>query len=191
MVMTRADYTQTHGLNIQSYTAPWTGGVNEYGDTNFTETLIGPSSRDWVKFITATGAKYALGLQLADGSGGNYTRELSKLYFCNKFDLNDFMGDVPRPSWSTVYQTVKFGRQAYIVDRQMSLTFGTFTRAQVETFEGLYGLRTDPIFLYDEDGYVIQDKLWHGLILDYEFTPTGAAGDVFTLRIDTARIEDI
>lgn len=168
VVITRADRIAGHQLYL-GYWGAYTGSsTNPYDSgTNFAGPYVGRTGRDFIYAMTQTG-KQAFGAHFLGGVGGAYTKRISQIYFSNAFTFS-YPGPaqkrpLPFPSRYIV------GRQAYLVDDEWTLIFDGVSRADVLTFESLYNLRTEPLFIYDSAGTLIDFNLLHCIIQDVQIT---------------------
>jgi len=165
VVLSRADKHLNHTIQIHSFETYTGSSTLQYNSGSaFAETLIGPLGQDWVKALTMSN-KEALAMSFIAGTGGNYTKVVHSLYFCNAITFS-YPGSV-------IKQPLPFGarhlvkHQGYLYDEQQIYRASDLTRAELTAFEQVYRLRENPVFLYDSVGGLIPDKLAHGMISNY------------------------
>lgn len=163
-VLVRADRHETHAVGVYRW-ATYTGSPTVLDSTsNFSETLVGPLETDWVVEFDATTGQ-AFGVEFDSGSGGSYSKVVQQIYFGTAFTF-DKVEQVARtilPKFSR--HSVK--RQSYQVREEFNFVATNLTRSQVSSFQAIYRLKDEPLFLYDSQGIQIVDHLLHGFVTDY------------------------
>lgn len=148
-LLTWSDYPATSSAEVDS--ATWT------------PTLCGANDQDAIiEDITATN-KEAVGIEL----GSVYAKEVSRMYFGIAFAFSYLQAPTLSPFW----QRVQVGRQSYLCSELINIRAEALTRSQLNTFENLYHITTDPCVLYDSSAVILPDKLWHVIIPSYNVRP--------------------
>lgn len=168
VVITRADRIAGHQLYL-GYWSTYTGSsTNPYDSgASFAGPYVGRRSLDFV-YAMAQSSKQAFGAYFLGGTGGAYTRRVHQVYFSNAFTFS-YPGPVSKKPLAFPSRYI-VGRQAYLVDEEWSFIFDGVSKADVQTFEALYNLRTEPLFIYDDAGTLIDFKLLHCIVQDYQVT---------------------
>lgn len=181
-VMVRADRHLTHGVTVKSW-ATWTSSASDlFASSNFAETLIGRGSKDYVLEFAAVSGKQALGVLLEAGTGGAYAKTLSQMYFASAFNLPNIASVTLEPMYAGYYRN----RQNYLIDEQITLISGGLTQTQIAAFEALPNLLSEPVFLYESAGALLQDKLYH-CIID-RFSVIQATDNLYGVQIVANRL---
>lgn len=181
-VVVGADRALTHTLTISyhnTYDGTYSGGsgaTNIFTSTNFAETLVGYGSQDFVYEFAALSNKQAFSVVNAAGTGGAYTEQLTKFYIGSSFSLTYPKEVTFNPFWASV----RVDEQHYLCEERAYFSFQNLTKAEIETFEGLYKVTEEPCFLYDSGGTWIPEKLYHGIVQDVIVQPQ--FNDFFELR---------
>lgn len=164
VVITRAEKHVGHQIQILSSDDFLTTTATEYDSgSDFDPTLVGKNSRDWVKTDLDISDAEGIAVRLMDGDAGSYTRTLHQVYFGTALDLEDLKQVQTAPLRRKTRHNTEEG-QTYVVTERATLRFEGVTSTNIDTFETLYRLREEPVFLYDEDGYWLDDNLWHCVI---------------------------
>ena len=107
-------------------------------------------------------------------------KTVSQLFFGTAFNL-------PEPRSISVemqWQTIRLGRQIYLVRERRSFVLENLTRSQIETLQSLPN--DEPLFFYDSTGIVFADKLYHCLLLNVGIQP--AQNDNHNVSIELAQL---
>jgi hypothetical protein len=173
IVLAQAYIHNTRAIDLISWTA-YPGTANtEFTTASFAETLVGRKSFDWVYPVTLSG-KQGIGISFATAG---YTKLAYKFFVSNGLTLN-----YPQPcSFRYLRHPTRhiYQRQMYLVDVEWNFTIDSMTRSEINSFESIANLQSEPMFLYDSSGYMIHYKLIHGVIANYE--TTAVADDLFRL----------
>lgn len=184
-VLVRADRHVGHQINLYKFATYSSSAtlVTSTANPLATGDLIGQSSQDLVLTCSAA-SQQALCAEFLAGTGGNYTKQVHQAYFCNAFTLN-------YPAEMTT-QTLSFpSRQSYkgkswLVDRAITINAHQLTRTDINTFEALYNLKSEPFFIYDSDGYQIRFKLLHCVYASHQVT--ASFDDFFDLTLNVYQL---
>lgn len=184
MVLIDAIKHATHSINVKSWTAFPGTSSSHFSSTNWAPTLIGPNSRDVLMSIGAQSAKHGFGIELDSGTGGAYTKLVTKLFFGTLMPLNYN----PQQSFESApfWGTVVVRRQSYLVEYAATLAFEHLTSVEFDAWQSLYKLLEEPFFLYDPDGTRLPEKLWHVVLP--EFTATPLFNNLWNLQLTFYRL---
>lgn len=127
-------------------------------------TFIGPNLQDYVYEFSAISSKYCFSVEFADTTA---TKTVGKVIFGTALSFANPASAVYAPIWETQI----LGRNAYQVEYDAEWIFQNVSRTDAQTLERTYGKMTEPVFFYDSTGYVITDKLWHGIITELNIAP--------------------
>jgi hypothetical protein len=173
VVVARADQHAGKNLSVLSWSSDPATSTTEFSTSSFGETLIGPRAQDWVLPLELSG-KRAIGLSL---NSTDYVKDVYKLYVSNGLTFDH----VVPPSYRILRfpSRHQYRRQVCLVDVEWNFVFENVSREQLDAFKAIPDLLSEPLFIYDEDGYAIRHKLVHGVIADPR--ATNIFDDVFTL----------
>lgn len=155
LVISRADLLLTADTLDLSLRHRNSGGTWADNQTYapFDETLIGPTSQDFVdSFTSAAGNRYGYGLEA--NSGGTEAFMFSKLYFCEAFSFG-VEPTTPLVEEELIQGDTLFapprGDEPFATEKRIALTFKNVTRSKVDEFLLLPNIFSWPFFLYDDD----------------------------------------
>ena len=179
-VATNADAYNGQAIKIVSFETYKGGPIsNVVNDASFTETCIGPYAQDYVWEFTQETSKQAFGFDVSSYA------TFGKVFFCNAFSFEHQPASGPLAQFRPVRATIQHGGRAWNVEQQGTFFFSDLTASEVNSFHALFGTHEqhEPVFLYDSDGTVIADKLWHCLIMRSDIQQT--FDDVYQLTLET------
>lgn len=179
VVLARADRHVGHQVVIHSWSTYSSASTTEYDSgANFNPTLLGPRLQDYVWAIT-TASKQALSLTLQAGAGGNYTKLVNQLYFANALTLSfPTKVTIERLPFPSQYL---YNRESYLVDEQWEIQAEKLSKADVATFEQLYLLQRQPLFIYDSLGTVITTGLLHCILQNFQVVQ--GFNDIYAVKL--------
>lgn len=179
-IMTRADRHVGHEFKLRSWSAYPGTSTDHVNSSNWAPTLVGVGSNDFVQTGLTITAAEAVGIVLAAGTAGAYTKTVSQLFFGTAFNLPEPRSVSVQMQW----QTVTLGRKSYLLRERRSFTLENISRAEVETLQALPN--DEPLFFYDSTGIVFADKLYHCLLTDVAIQP--AQNDNHNVSIEISQL---
>ena len=179
-VLTRADLHVGHQIKLYEATT-YSSSISLITNTAnplAVGSLIGKTNQDLVIPCAATTVE-ALIAEFVAGTGGNYTKKVYQMYFANSFVVN-YPRTVTRSSkpFPSYYKLLN---KSYLVDANWTFSIGDLSLSEVNNFERLFNLRTEPFFIYDQDGNHIRFNLLHCMLEAYDITQLG--NDVYLLSL--------
>jgi len=164
VILTNANIHGSKAIDLISWSTYAGSPTTEFSTGSFAETLVGKNTTDWVYPLSLSN-KQGIGISFASSG---YTKLVYKFYVSNGLTLN-----YPGPCtyrWLPFPNRHVYQRQMYLVDAEWSFLFDNMTRAEINAFETIPSLLSEPLFLYDSTGYHFRQKLIHGIISDYKVT---------------------
>lgn len=162
-VIVRADRHNGKAVKIKKW-SDYTASVTDvYSSGTWAPTLLGPLSQDAILENLGISSVEAVGLEL----GSTYSKTISQVYFGTAFVFDSMTSAKISLDWDRI----QLGKQSLLTDYSVAITAAMLTRAEVNTFESLFNLTTEPCFLYDSDEVWLPDKLWHVAIPSYSIQP--------------------
>lgn len=187
LVMTRADLHVGHQIQILSSTAFLSTTSTEYDSgTNFNPTLVGKRSQDWVKEGLSISGKEAVAVRFMDGTAGAYQKEVHQLYFGTALTLSALRRVTTRPTEKD-FRFLTKENQSYRVSESGTLEFEAVDSDTLTSLQALWRLREEPFFIYDDDGYWLDGKLWHCVLREPAISK--AFDDFHNLQLDVLRLQ--
>lgn len=188
VVLADASNFNNHQISVLSYSAYPATPTTEYTSADpFVGPYIGKRSTDFVvPFAARKTALQAVVLNLLSGTGGVYTKTVNKFYVADSLTLS-YPG-------VTGYRPLKFPsrfvykQNAWLVEDEWSFSASGLTQDEKNTFEGIYLLKQEPVFLYDAAGTLISYKLLHGIITNHQFVQSH--DNLYNLRFSISTLRN-
>ncbi|WZO97256.1 hypothetical protein EP7_004280 [Isosphaeraceae bacterium EP7] len=162
VVLARADRHAGKSVSVLSWSNYPSASNTEFSSASFSATLVGPRAQDWVLPLALSG-KQAIGLSL---NSADYTKDVYKLFVSNGLSFVHHTAPsfqiLPFPSRH------QYRRQTFLVDTEWNFFVEQLTRAEVDAFEAIPNLLSEPMFVYDPDGHSIYHKNLHGIVTAYQ-----------------------
>jgi hypothetical protein len=183
VIWARADLhnNASRGVQINSYSTFPSAGATEFSTGAFSQTLIGKNSQDWVFPVSGSGKQ---GIELSLTTFG-YTKNVVKFFVSNGITLPNSQQVVTTHLPYLARYTYR--RQTYLIDEEWQFTFLEVTKAEVDAFESIPNLLSEPMFVYDTLGTQIPYSLIHGIITDHKVTAVYDDNHTVTFTMDALR----
>lgn len=159
-----------HSFKVLSWSDYSATMTTEYDSgAAFAGPYVGKQSSDFIyEFAARRTAREGFGIELAAGTGGGWIKTVNKMYFADAFTIN--FGSIVRFTPSRFPERYTYRKQTYLIEERWSLVADNLTAAEKASFEGIYNLHDEPVFIYDSSGDIIPYKLLHGMISNYIVT---------------------
>lgn len=166
LVITHSDGYTGQKIRCVKFTAYKGTDGSTLTDNVFTETGIGPYQQDYVWTFTRETNMQGFGFEVSAAS------VFGKIYLCDSFSFEHQSPSGPLARFRPAWITIEHGGRAWNVEQQGTFFFTGLTAANIDSYHALFKTHEqyEPVFLYDSDGTVIADKLWHCLITQAEIT---------------------
>lgn len=180
VVLARADLHTGMGVDVRSWSSYPSTFIQEYSFPTFGETLVGKRSQDLVKTLSVS-SKQALGMSFTS----TYTKTIGKMFFSNGVTLPySQQVQIRHLGFPSRYT---YRRQMYLVDEEWRFAFAGLSRAEVQAFEAIPNLMSEPMFVYDSTGTQIPYYLIHGIIVDRHVASFADDMHTLTFTMDALR----
>lgn len=186
-VIVDADRHNGHQVTVGTYDNKFPyDSTNLFSNTNFAETLIGPTQKDYVLSFTKQTDVEGFFAAFASGDGGSYTKRFGQIYFGEAVEFNYIYSGsgIQFSRASRDSSQVLHEGKYYQLRGVAGIRFAKVTRAELEAFNALP--MDEPLFVYDSEGgddygELIDEKLWHCIVLSRESRALG--DDLFELDV--------
>lgn len=177
-------YVGTTNIKAFKYST-WPGtATSMFSGAPFSETLIGPNSKDFITAVSAS-AVDALELEVTQATTRPAKLPLDKIYFCTDYTLL-----YPGPctySLLPINSVYTLEKRAWPVVKKWTFTAVGLTRAEVQSLTQLPYFQTDLFFIYEPQGGLISFKLLPCVLDSFSFQ--AVYDNLFNLSLSVYEVE--
>ena len=176
-ILTRADLLVGENIYLKSYSSYSGSSTNVYNGASFNPTLVGYEDQDFYYEFTTEANKEAFGLQVPNNS------KIYQAYLGTRLEF-DFVNEVVE--FEKISDRIYLDDRYYLVDEHYFISLTAVSQVQVEALKDK-DLSNKLVFLYDESGKHIPEKLLHGIILNKP--KVEVFDDLYTVSWDIYRLK--